>query len=114
MTTTLFILNDAPYGSERSYNALRLALSLGKRDAQQVRVFLMGDAVSCAKVGQKVPTGYYNCEDMLRRIGPAVAVCGTCLDARGINASELIDSAHASTLAELTVWTVEADKVLVF
>ena len=30
---TLFILNDAPYGSERSYNALRLAKALAKCDA---------------------------------------------------------------------------------
>ena len=57
---TLFILNDAPYGTERSYNALRLARALGKVQGQTVRVFLMGDAVACARSGQKVPEGYYN------------------------------------------------------
>ncbi|MBI4537880.1 MAG: DsrE family protein [Gemmatimonadetes bacterium] len=62
----LFILNDPPYGSERSYNALRLAGSLAKRHGHEVRLFLMGDAVSCTKSGQQVPDGYYNVERMLR------------------------------------------------
>jgi len=62
---TLFILNDGPYGSERSYNALRLAGSLVKREGEEVRLFLIGDAAACAKGGQKVPQGYYNIADML-------------------------------------------------
>ena len=60
MAVTLFILNDAPYGTERSYNALRLAGALARREAEEVRVFLIGDAAACAKAGQKVPQGYYN------------------------------------------------------
>ena len=66
---TLLILNDAPYGGERSYNALRLARALSKEPDQVVRVFLMGDAVACAKSGQKVPQGYYNAGDMLHMVG---------------------------------------------
>ena len=62
----LFILNDAPYGAERLYNGLRLALSLAKRDGVEVRVFLMGDAVGCAVAGQLTPDGYYNVERMLK------------------------------------------------
>jgi len=62
----LFILNDAPYGAERLYNGLRLALSLAKRDEVEVRVFLMGDAVGCAVAGQLTPDGYYNVERMLK------------------------------------------------
>jgi len=54
MSSTLFILNDAPYGSERAYNALRLAAALAAREGQNVRMFLMADAVGCAKAGQKV------------------------------------------------------------
>jgi uncharacterized protein involved in oxidation of intracellular sulfur len=111
---TLFILNDAPYGSERSYNALRLAKALAKRDGESVRVFLMGDAVACAKAGQKVPEGYYNAGDMLRMVGGEVGLCGTCLDARGIGADEIVEGARRSTLIELATWTAEADKVLVF
>ncbi|WP_374502167.1 DsrE/DsrF/TusD sulfur relay family protein [Zoogloea sp.] len=111
---TLFILNDAPYGNERSYNALRLAKALGKRDGESVRLFLMGDAVACAKAGQKVPDGYYNAGDMVRMVGGDVGLCGTCLDARGIKADDLVEGARRSTLAELAAWTAEADKVLIF
>jgi len=71
--TTLFILNDAPYGSERSYNALRLAKALAKM-GQPVRVFLLGDAVTCAAAGQKVPAGYYNAADMVRTVGGEVGL----------------------------------------
>jgi uncharacterized protein involved in oxidation of intracellular sulfur len=63
----LFIVNDAPYGNERPYNALRLALDLVKHEAH-VRVFLVGDGVNCAVAGQKTPEGYYNVERMLKPI----------------------------------------------
>ena len=117
MTKTLFILNDPPYGTERSYNALRLAGALAKRDGEELKIFLLGDAVSCAKANQKVPQGYYNVEVMLRgaaRRGAEVGVCGTCIDARGIDASELTEGAARSTLEQLTDWTAWADKTLVF
>jgi uncharacterized protein involved in oxidation of intracellular sulfur len=113
----LLTLNDAPYGSERAYNGLRLASSLAKQDGVEVKLFLVGDAAACAKNGQKVPPGYYNVQTMLsgliRRQGK-VGVCGTCMDARGITASELVEGAHRSSLEEWTSWTVEADKTLVF
>jgi len=64
----LFILNDAPYGSERPYNALRLALNLVKRPGVQVWVFMTGDGVLCARRGQKTPDGYYNMERMVRSL----------------------------------------------
>ncbi len=63
MPKTLFILNDPPYGTERSYNALRLAGALSKRDGEDVKVFLVGDAASCAKKDQKVPQGCRDGED---------------------------------------------------
>ena len=111
---TLVILNDAPYGSERSYNALRLARALSKEPDQVVRVFLMGDAVAAAKSGQKVPEGYYNAGDMVRMVGGEVGLCGTCMDARGLSAVQIVDGVRRSTLKELAQWAVEADKVLVF
>ena len=114
---TLFILNDAPYGSERSYNALRLARALSKAGGEEVKVFLIGDAAACAKGGQKVPQGFYNIGDMLGmtlRGGAEVGVCGTCIDARGIAETDLVQSAHRSTMDELTAWTQWAEKVLVF
>ncbi|MDX5445831.1 MAG: DsrE family protein [Zoogloeaceae bacterium] len=116
MSTTLFILNDAPYGSERVYNALRLAGALAGREGEQVRLFLLADAVACAKSGQQVPQGYYNVNLMLGKLIRAgdVAVCGTCRDARGLAEDELLEGARRSTLAELADWTAAADKVLVF
>lgn len=117
MSRTLFILNDAPYGSERGYNALRLAATLCRIEAEEVRVFLIGDAASCAKAGQKVPQGYYNVELMLDRVarGEAlVGVCGTCMDARGIENGELATGAHRSDMEELASWTLWAEKVIVF
>ncbi len=113
----LITINDAPYGSERAYNALRLAGSLAKREGVEVRVFLVGDGAACAKSGQKVPQGYYNVQTMLSgvvRHGGVVGVCGTCMDARGITEAELIEGTHKSTLDEWTSWTAEAQQALVF
>ena len=117
MSKLLFILNDPPYGTERSYNALRLAGSLAKREGEQVRVFLLGDAASCAKRGQKVPKGYYNLETMLAAVSlqkGEIAVCGSCMDARGISEPDLAEGCRHSNLDELTEWTRWADRILVF
>lgn len=116
MSKTLFILNEAPYGSERAYNALRLAAALAGKEGQSVRLFLLADGVTCAKTGQKVPEGYYNVQLMLGKVlrMGEVALCGTCMDARGLRDDELIEGAQRGTLAQLADWTVEADKVLVF
>ncbi len=116
MTSTLFILNDAPYGNERAYNGLRLASALAAKEDQSVRLFLMADAVGCAKSGQKVPEGYYNVQIMLGKVARKgeVGLCGTCMDARGLRDEEMIDGARRGTLAQLADWTAEADKVLVF
>ncbi len=114
---TLFILNDPPYGTERCYNALRLAHNLLKRDPEaEVTVFLMADAVVAARKGQKTPEGYYNMERMLKRVvmNGKVLLCGTCMDARGMTDGEVMDGARRSTMDELGEATVAADKVLVF
>jgi uncharacterized protein involved in oxidation of intracellular sulfur len=114
---TLFILNDAPYGTERSYNGLRLAGALSKREGQEVKIFLIGDAVACAKKGQRVPQGYYNSEVMLKSVlnhKSDVGICGTCMDARGITDPELLDGTKRSTMEQLTDWTIWAEKIQVW
>ena len=115
---TLFLLNDAPYGTERGYNALRLAAALIKKDtAVEVTVFLMADAVACGKRGQKTPDGYYNLERMLKRFAVGahrILLCGTCMDARGLAETDLIEGARRSTMDELAEATLAADKVFVF
>ena len=114
----LFILNDPPYGTERVYNALRLAQALLKKEPQtELIVFLMADAVVAGKTGQKTPDGYYNIERMLKRVlagNGKVLLCGTCMDARGLDDGTLMTSARRSTMDELAAATLEADKVCVF
>jgi uncharacterized protein involved in oxidation of intracellular sulfur len=113
----LFILNDAPYGSERSYNGLRLVLVLAKDDAAEIKVFLMADAVACAKSGQKTPDGSYNIERMLRGCATKkveIGACGSCMDARGLTDQDLMAGTRRSNMAELADWTAWADKVLVW
>lgn len=114
----LFILNDAPYGSEKLYNALRLAMKLQQEHAgAEIRVFLMADAVTAALPGQTTPQGYYNVERMLKAVigkGGQVKICGTCAEGRGIHKVSLIEGAEISTMSQLAQWVVEADKVLTF
>lgn len=74
---TLIILNDAPYGTERSYNGMRLANALSKDEGDEVRVFMTGDAVPCAKKAQKTPNGWYNLERMLIVASRQGAMIGT-------------------------------------
>ena len=115
---TLLVLNDPPYGTERCYNALRLAHGLQKHDPEgEVTVYLMADAVVGARRGQKPPEGYYSIERMLRRVLAGegrVLLCGACMDARGLTDDDLLEGARRSTMDELTGSTLAADKILVF
>jgi uncharacterized protein involved in oxidation of intracellular sulfur len=114
----LLLINDAPYGSEKAYNALRLGMTLQKEHpAVEVRVFLMADAVSCAVPNQNTPRGYYNIERMLKSIlakGGKVKSCGSCIDARGLRELQLIEGVEISSMSELAQWSVDSDKTLVF
>lgn len=114
----LFIINDPPYGTERVYNALRLAHAVLKKEPQtKVTVFLMADSVIAAKGGQKTPEGFYNIERMLKRVLASkgeVLLCGTCMDARGLDDAGIMAGARRSTMDELAAATIEADKVMVF
>lgn len=114
----LILINDAPYGTEKAYNALRLAMQIGKdHEDTEVRVFLMADAANCALSNQNTPNGYYNIERMLKAVllkGGIVKICGSCADARGLKSASLIEGAEISTMTELTNWVIDSDKVLTF
>ncbi len=116
--TILFILNDAPYGTEKAYNALRMVMMLQKEHADvDVHIFLLADAVTCALPGQSTPQGYYNIERMLKAAinkGAKVKACGTCTDTRGITGLALIEGVEISTMSQLVMWTIEADKIMMF
>lgn len=114
----LLLINDAPYGTEKAYNALRLGMTLQKEHADvEVRVFLMADAVACALPNQNTPQGYYSLERMLKSIiarGGKVKACGSCVDARGLRELRLLEGVEVSNMSELSQWSVESDKVLTF
>lgn len=115
---TLIIINDAPYGTEKAYNALRMAMMLQKEHPEvEVRIFLLADAVTCALPNQVTPQGYYNVERMLRAIiskGGQVKACGTCSEARGLKGLPLLEGVEISTMSQMTQWVVEADRSLTF
>ena len=114
----LFILNDAPYGSEKIYNALRLAMKVQQEHTEaEVRVFLMADAVTAGLPNQSTPQGYYNIERMLKAVinkQGQVKMCGTCAEARGIEKLTLVEGVEVSTMSQLAQWVVESEKVLTF
>lgn len=115
----LIIINDAPYGTENAYNALRIANQMSKdyKDDITLRIFLMADAATCALAGQQTPDGYYNIERMLKLSiakGAEVKICGTCASARGIKDAEYVKGAEIGSMPELSEWIAESDKVLTF
>jgi uncharacterized protein involved in oxidation of intracellular sulfur len=116
--SVLIILNDPPYGTERSYNGLRLGMALKKeRPELSLNIFLIGDGVSCAVSGQKTPDGYYNLERMLRGLitkKVTIKCCGSCLDARGLSDESLVSGVERGSMSILAKWTSEANKVVTF
>ncbi len=114
----LLVINDAPYGTEKAYNALRLAMTLQKEHSEvEVRIFLMADAVFCALPNQNTPNGYYNIERMLKSVvnrNGKIKACGTCAQARGIFELQFIEGIERSNMSEYTNWVVDSDKVLIF
>ena len=92
MDKVAVIINDAPYGTEKPWNALRLAKAL-VATKQNVTICLVGDGVSLIKKGQKPPKGFYNLGSMLEELismGAEAIACRTCTDARGLDESEFI------------------------
>lgn len=114
----LLIINDAPYGTEKAYNALRLAMTLQKEHADvHVRIFLLADAVGCALPKQTTPDGYYNIQRMLRAVigkGGQVKACGSCIQARGLAGLTLLEDVEVSTMAQLAEWVMTSERVLTF
>jgi uncharacterized protein involved in oxidation of intracellular sulfur len=113
----LVILNDSPYSSQRSYNGLRLALSLAKSSETSMNVFLFGDGVICGLREPAPMNAFYNVQELLNGLaqrGARIGACKTCLEQRGIGDSMLLAPVKRSTLEDLTTWTEEADKLLTF
>lgn len=116
MNTVTMVLQDAPYGNEKVWNAIRLTqalLTLGTK----VRIFLYGDSVTAAKKGQNPPKGYYNIGDMLKEVmekGAEVRSCLTCTNARGLRQEDFIEGAVVGKTIDLARWIAEGGQVMVF
>jgi uncharacterized protein involved in oxidation of intracellular sulfur len=114
----LIIINDAPYGTEKMFTALRLAMSLQKEYGDLVlRIFLFTDAVTAALPNQIIPEGYYSIEKMLKSVinkGAEVKLCGTCIKARGLKELKLIDGTEISNMKQLSDWIVDSDRIITF
>ena len=113
------LLQSAPYGNEKVWNAFRLTQALVTASiGMKVNMFLTGDAVTTAKRGQKPPKSYYNLELMLEDLlkkGVQVVACVTCISARGLTQDDLIDGVVVgSTVGDLARWVKESEKVLSF
>ena len=109
----LIVLNDAPYGTEKAYNGLRLAIALQARD-DKVNIFLMADAVFCGIPNQVTTQGYYNMGEMIGRViakGGRVAACGSCMKARGLSVEGLLKGVEQGSMALLSEWTEKSDKI---
>lgn len=112
----LIIINDAPYGSEKAYNALRIATQLIKEDnSVELRIFLMADAVFCTLQNQETPNGYYNIERMMTFLltkQVSIKLCGSCTNARGLNKDLILPKTEISNMEELGHWILDSDKVI--
>ena len=109
----LIVINDAPYGTEKAYNALRLSIALQSR-GNKVDVFLMADAVYCGLPRQETPQGYYNISEMLGRVlakGGRVAACGSCMKARGLSIDGMVKGVEQGSMPLLSEWTEKCDKI---
>jgi uncharacterized protein involved in oxidation of intracellular sulfur len=116
MDALTIVIQDAPYGSEKAYNAFRYASALLANQVN-VNLFLLADGVGAAKRGQKTPTGYYNTASMLGELiakGAKVKTCGTCCAARGLDQQELIEGVEIGRMIDLAQWTKESDSVVTF
>lgn len=115
----LIIFNREPYDStDVTWNGLRLAGEL-LTAGQEIRIFLMNDAVDMAREVCKPPEGYdQDLSKMLKGLiakGVRVKVCGTCMARCGIYKNHpYFEGAVKSTMPELAQWVVDSDKVISF
>jgi uncharacterized protein involved in oxidation of intracellular sulfur len=115
----LIIFNREPYdNTDVTWNGLRLAETL-RKNGQEVRIFLMNDAVDMARDACKAPEGYdQDLSQMLRNLfanNVKVRVCGTCMARCGVYKNHpYFEGANKSTMGELADWVVDSDKVLTF
>ncbi len=65
----LLILNDPPYGTERSYNGLRLAKALANKETA-ITVFLLADGTEYPYDFLVIATGHRSANEAVPGLGP--------------------------------------------
>ncbi|MCL1095616.1 DsrE/DsrF/TusD sulfur relay family protein [Shewanella kaireitica] len=118
MQHILIIVNDAPYGSERLFNALRLAIQLNEQEnpPAKVSLFLLSDAIT-AVIPKQNPGEGYNIQQMLEIIiaqGSQVKFCASCMHSRGLAELKVIEGCDVATMDDLAQWVIIADKTVTF
>ena len=117
MKKVTIIVNDGP-SSMRSWNAIRLAN--GMLDVNmEVTIILFDEAVFCAKKGQIPPVGLEgqnlsNKLAELTKLGGEVWACGTCMEAKGMDADELTEGVVETCMIDVCNSIKESDNVLIF
>ncbi|MFN3405675.1 MAG: DsrE/DsrF/TusD sulfur relay family protein [Cytophagaceae bacterium] len=111
----LFVINESPYGGEKSYNGLRTAVQLLIEDNSTiVNVFLMGDGVACSLSDQKPTSTSYNISTIISEIinlGGNVKLCKSCFDARGFSNMKLVEGVKISNMSEYAQLIIKCDKI---
>ena len=116
MEKVTIVLQDAPYGNEKVWNALRLTEAL-LTEGVGVRIFLYGDSVISAQKGQSPPKGFYNIGEMLENLmrkGVEVRSCLTCTRARGLTQESFVEGAVVGKTLDLARWIKEGGQVMTF
>ena len=123
MTRGLLIVNGPAYGSDETYDTLRLATAHAERDGRRTRRRRTDRLphggrrhlrdLRPAHPGRVLTPSTACCGPSSAK-GGTVACCGTCPDARGLTPDRLIAEARRSTMAELAAFAVKADRVLTF
>ena len=112
----LVIVHAPPYGSERCFSALRLALALASHEHSraEIKVFLMSDAVVAALPNQKDASGktLQGMVEELLAAGVQIRLCQTCAWARGMGELPLVAGCSLGTLVGLAEDVLQADKVI--
>ncbi len=118
------IVTHPPYGNETTRSALRVARRLVKNPDTELALFLMADAVYCARKGEAHAEGVYDpnlghtysAPQMLAAILDVAEVfaCGTCMGERDFKEDALLDGVHVGTMDVIAEYTARADRVLTF
>lgn len=113
MQKILIVAHASPHGTEKLFNTLRIAVALKEMadEPVELKLFMMSDAVYSALQGQN-NADLTQMLDILIAQKVEIKLCKTCVDARGVTATMLIDGTQIGTLGDLTQWTLAADKVM--